>query len=672
MRSRSIFAFLALALSACSSGVTGTEEGSGQIDVFSRDVLPLLAANCSAASCHQAGTPTALSSGFGLQNTASATYQSMMSDPTLIVPGNPEGSRLFVEIAEGEMPPGGALKNSDAQRIIGEWIQAGAPRYADPGEEPEPPASFETANGLRGGQFYDEFFAEGTGYAGRPALTTADRAKIAQFPDFYRCKQCHGWDQRGRTGAYANRAPRSNIWSGTTLTRAGRPNVASVDLAARAALLTPEELFAAIKGTGKIGRRTLADDYSNYNPATIARVGDAMPDYGELMTDAEIWDLVRFLKVERVDPSAFYTLTVTGTYPTATVTVTNLGLGGVAASGDQVFAANCSGCHGADGTVFAIEGLSVGQFLRTKPTEAQHKAKFGQPGTAMGAMVRDQGEMLDLFAAVLDTAKYPDYTAYAGADGIRGGMLYDRFFAFSTGFPFESQLSDADYNRIVAYPDFFRCKQCHGWDRLGRNGGYIGRAPRATRPNVAPVDLAAFAAESTPQEIYDALARTSGRRSVSTDLSAYDPATNNVEGDKMPKLADIMPTADLWDLARFLKADALDTTVLYTLETTGAYPTGTATFTQLGRDGDAAAGAEVYAGECSRCHGSDGTDIELEGNSLGVFARSKPHETQHKAKFGNPDSWPYMEGGLVTDVADAKNLLKALSDATAFPPMPPH
>ncbi len=31
--------------------------------------------------------------------------------------------------------------------------------------------------------------------------------------------------------------------------------------------------------------------------------------------------------------------------------------------------------------------------------------------------------------------------------------------------------------------DYLRCKSCHGWDRLGMNGGYVRRTRTAGRPN---------------------------------------------------------------------------------------------------------------------------------------------------------------------------------------------
>ena len=114
----------------------------------------------------------------------------------------------------------------------------------------------------------------------------------------------------------------------------------------------------------------------------------------------------------------------------------------------------------------------------------------------------------------------PEFTA---ADGINGGTMYDKFWTSETGW---SQ-SDPNLANFNSFSNFFRCKQCHAWDRLGNAASYIGRAPSTTRPNVVSFDLKAATAAMSEQELFDALWRSTLRRSVSADLSTYDPATNS-------------------------------------------------------------------------------------------------------------------------------------------------
>jgi mono/diheme cytochrome c family protein len=105
---------------------------------------------------------------------------------------------------------------------------------------------------------------------------------------------------------------------------------------------------------------------------TNSTVGDQMPDLSEIMTEEQVWDLVKFLKEEAIDTDLIYSYTTTGIYPTGSITYSDIGAGGNAANGDAVYAASCAICHGADGTGIVVDGsYSVGSFLRAKPYEVQ-------------------------------------------------------------------------------------------------------------------------------------------------------------------------------------------------------------------------------------------------------------------------------------------------------------
>lgn len=255
-----------------------------------------------------------------------------------------------------------------------------------------------------------------------------------------------------------------------------------------------------------------------------------------------------------------------------------------------------------------------------------------------------------------------DPQGYIDADGIRGGKLYDKFWATETGWN-QSDPNLAAYN---AKADFYRCKQCHGWDLKGSQGAYISRSPNANRPNVSPLNLLTIAAGKTPQELFNALKSSAGRRSVPTDLSTYDPNTNSTTGDKMPDYGSVFTDAQIWDLVKFLKEEAIDVNFLYESQTTGTYPTGSIAYSNIGRDGVAANGDVTYTAKCMGCHGIDGKLILVDGGafSVGSFMRSKPHEAQHKIKFGQLGS---SMGSLVTDNDDMKDLYKAMTNATKYP-----
>ena len=257
---------------------------------------------------------------------------------------------------------------------------------------PANPPEFDAADGINGGQMFDKFWAQETGWnQSDPNLATFNASS-----NFFRCKQCHAWDQLGRTASYIGRAPTTT-----------RPNVALVNLKLEAAEHSPQELFDELKTS--VGRRPLSADLASYDPDTNSTVGDQMPDLSEFMTDAQLWDLVKFLKEEAIDTDLLYDFLTTGLYPNGSITYMNIGQGGNAAAGDSVYASSCAGCHGADGRQFLVDGsFSVGSFLRAKPYEAQHKVKFGQLGTGMGSLVTDITEMLDMYLALTNTTTYPD------------------------------------------------------------------------------------------------------------------------------------------------------------------------------------------------------------------------------------------------------------------------
>ena len=97
---------------------------------------------------------------------------------------------------------------------------------------------------------------------------------------------------------------------------------------------------------------------------------------------------------------------------------------------------------------------------------------------------------LTLFAFTAMHASASDENRFEQANGINGGLLYDNFLKKGDVAAQFSNSYKIDTTAIKDKYDFFRCKQCHGWDRIGTKGYYSGRKPKAEkRPNVSSVNL---------------------------------------------------------------------------------------------------------------------------------------------------------------------------------------
>jgi mono/diheme cytochrome c family protein len=250
---------------------------------------------------------------------------------------------------------------------------------------------------------------------------------------------------------------------------------------------------------------------------------------------------------------------------------------------------------------------------------------------------------------------------YAKADGSIGGIMYDKFWSTESGFDQNS----SNLATLKAAGDFFRCKQCHGWDGLGTKGAYINRGAKTTRPHVSPLGLYEIAQTKTSKELFDAMKATEHRRNISTDLSTYDPVSNATEGDKMPNYNELLTDAQIWGLVKFMKEGMFDVSKIYDATYTGTYPTGSFEFSNWGKDGNGATGNTLVTGKCAACHGLDGKKIDLGGKTLGKFVRAKSYEVQHKVMYGQLGS--VMTGEFDLTLTDMKNMYKAFSDTTDFP-----
>lgn len=260
--------------------------------------------------------------------------------------------------------------------------------------------------------------------------------------------------------------------------------------------------------------------------------------------------------------------------------------------------------------------------------------------------------------SVVTTTEPPPYDI---ASFSRGGMMFDKFWSTEAGF----NQNDTNILLFDSKPEFFRCKQCHGWDNLGRFGSYIGRGPNANRPNVAGLNLYSIIQTKSPQELFNTMNSTSNRRSINFDFGAYVPADPNDSAHKMPYYGQILTASQMWDLVKFMKEGILDVSELYNASYTGIYPSGSASYFNIGKDGSSSEGSMYYLSECSACHGINGTAILIENMTAGQFARTNPFEVQHKVRYGQLGT--SMTGKFEISLNKLKNLFRALSDTSVFP-----
>jgi thiosulfate dehydrogenase len=182
----------------------------------------------------------------------------------------------------------------------------------------------------RGGRLYDKFFAEN-----KTAKPEADHASYPVKGGKYgkdaswRCKECHGWDYKGKDGAYASGGHATGI--------KGINGAAGKDVAAIVAIMK--------------------DDKHGYTDKQLSA--------------HDLNDLALFVSKGQVD---------TAKYIDATAKKAK----GNAAKGEAYFNTLCAGCHGVDGKKIK-DAPSLGS-LADNPYEMLHKVLNGQPNEAMPAL----------------------------------------------------------------------------------------------------------------------------------------------------------------------------------------------------------------------------------------------------------------------------------------------
>ena len=196
-----------------------------------------------------------------------------------------------------------------------------------------------------------------------------------------------------------------------------------------------------------------------------------------------------------------------------------------------------------------------------------------------------------MLAAPQDAGAQEMESSYA-----RGGQLYDKWYkVIDVKAPKESHPL---YPRDKKYADKpesnWRCKECHGWDYMGKDGAY------------------ATGSHST------------GIKGINGMRGADPAAVVAILKGKDHGYGDKMSDADLTDLANFVTKGQVDMDQY--IDRAGKMPKG----------GDKARGAAYFNTVCANCHRKDGTRPKDMGKSLGT-QMGNPWEVMHKIVNGQPD-----------------------------------
>ncbi|MBE0492520.1 MAG: hypothetical protein IBX44_09775 [Sulfurospirillum sp.] len=183
---------------------------------------------------------------------------------------------------------------------------------------------------IYGGQLYDKWFKVAPN-AKTPKDTHAAYPQDGKYKGnaTWRCKECHGWDLKGKDGGYAK-----------------------------------GKHFTGIKGL---------QDYAGKPIAEIAKViTNDTHAYKGLLGEKEVNALALFVSKAQLDPKTY----VDGKTPK-----------GDKVHGAKLYNGICVACHGLEGRNVNVDGDSkevlVGELIRSNPVEIMHKLRFGHPGAKM-------------------------------------------------------------------------------------------------------------------------------------------------------------------------------------------------------------------------------------------------------------------------------------------------
>ncbi len=192
-----------------------------------------------------------------------------------------------------------------------------------------------------GGRLYDKWWAEYDLPSPKKTHPLYPASGKKSGADTWRCKECHGWDYRGKDGAYG----KGGHFSGITGIRA----------------------------------------YEGKEPSVImAILKDNRHRYDRVMYDPALYRIALFVSEGQFDM-------------TKVIDDDSKQAKGNPAQGRVHFEENCMSCHGRDGRNLNFKTRESPEYLGTvaskNPWEAMHKLRNGHPGAVMGHHGMGGGQM---------------------------------------------------------------------------------------------------------------------------------------------------------------------------------------------------------------------------------------------------------------------------------------
>jgi thiosulfate dehydrogenase len=225
-----------------------------------------------------------------------------------------------------------------------------------------------------------------------------------------------------------------------------------------------------------------------------------------------------------------------------------------------------------------------------KPSHPDSSLHFSKPLHLLAGLV---------LAGSLGATPAPVVAEEIDSSIARGGRLYDKWWKVNGGT--EPKQANPAYPATSKYKGKgdWRCKECHGWDYLGKDGAYAKGG------------------------------HFTGIKGIKGAMNMAPAKVRGVLTDKNHGLGGMMNETDLNDLAMFVSKGQVDMARYIDPATRKA-------------KGDKARGEPIFNTVCANCHGRDGTldedgkPLASDSEPLGLVANDNPWEALHKIRNGQP------------------------------------